>query len=72
MALWDYYLKEFPWNEWKLYRERIIDWVKYTHYRTWKSRDFRKDHRVSYLNKEDAKSNLIVQRYKEWIGTSPE
>lgn len=70
MALWDYYLKEFPWNERRLYRERVIEWVKYTHYRNGKSWDLRKDHRATYLNQEDAKSNLIVQRYKEWIETN--
>lgn len=67
MALWDYYLKEFPGNEWKLYRERTIEGVKYTHYWNWKWWDFRKEHRVSFLNKADGESNLIVQRYKEWM-----
>ena len=67
MALRDYYLKEFPGNEWKLYREREIDWYKYTHYWTGKWRSLNKDHWVSFLNKADGTSVLIVQRYKEWM-----
>lgn len=70
MALRDYYLKEFPWREWKLYRERVINDVKYTHYRTGKWRSLTKDHWVSFLNKEDGTSTLIVQRYKEWMQES--
>lgn len=70
MSLWNYYLKEYPWNEWKLFRERMIEWVKYTHYRTGKWRDFRKDHRVTFLNKNDGESILITQRYKEWMSES--
>jgi len=70
MALRDYYLKEYPWNEWRLFREKIIDDVKYTHYRTGKSRSLTKDHRVSFLNKEEWVSVLIVQRYKEWMQES--
>ena len=67
MALRDYYLKEFPWNEWKLYREREINWYKYAHYWTWNKRELTKDHRVSFLNKNDWESVLITQRYKEWM-----
>lgn len=70
MAKRDYYLKEFPGNEWKLYRERVIDDVKYTHYRNGRSRDLVKDHWVSFLNKEEWTSVLIVQRYKEWMQES--
>lgn len=67
MALWDYYLKERPGNEWSLFRERTIDGTKYTHYRCGNRREISKDNRVAYLNKEDAQSVLIVQRYKEWM-----
>lgn len=70
MALWDYYLKEFPWNEWRLFRERTIDGVKYTHYRTDKWRDFRKEHWLSFLNKDEWESVLITLRYKEWMSES--
>lgn len=70
MSLWNYYLKEYPWNEWRLFRERSINDVKYTHYWNWKWWDFRKDHRVTFLNKNDGESILITQRYKEWMSES--
>lgn len=72
MALWDYYVQECPGNERKIFRERTINDVKYTHYWNWKWWDFKKDHWVSFLNKEDAQSYLIVLRYKEWMSTNPE
>lgn len=67
MSKRNYYLKEFPWNEWKLFREKIIDDVKYTHYRTGKCRSLTKDHWVSFLNKDTWTSVLIVQRRREWM-----